>query len=73
MENTTKDPLGAEPLWTVQDLATYTKKSVESIYKLCQSNAIPYYRFGGAIRFIPKEILTYLKSRKNESRTRYGT
>lgn len=50
-----------EELWTVEELSDYLKCSRGHIYNLVCEKEIPHHKKRGMLRFIPSEILNWIK------------
>jgi excisionase family DNA binding protein len=44
---------GAEPLWTVAEVAPFLKVSRSFVYQACAAKTMPHVRVGAALRFDP--------------------
>ncbi len=62
--------IGAHPsieLLTIPEAAKLLKISVTSIRRLQQRRAIPFIKMGGSVRFVVKDLMTYIAKRRVES------
>jgi excisionase family DNA binding protein len=57
-----------EPLWTVQQVASFLSMSVSWVYKEVEANRLPCIRLGAAVRFAPEEIRRFLEGLRSASR-----
>lgn len=53
-----------DTLWTVKDVARFLRASPSWIYKLAESDQIPHFRLGSALRFEPLAIRGWLQARQ---------
>jgi len=51
-----KETHGKHPLWTVDETATFLRKSHRTIRDLVYKRRIPYRKVGKSLRFDPEEI-----------------
>lgn len=53
-----------EPLWTIRELAAYLNRRPSSgLYGWVHKSGVPYVRVGGRMRFIPDEVVSWVKGR----------
>lgn len=57
-------PLKTIPtLMTVEDVASYLKVAVQSVYRWVSQEKIPHLKVGGSLRFDPNEIQEWLRNK----------
>lgn len=57
-------PLKTIPtLMTVEDVASYLKVAVQSVYRWASQEKIPHLKVGGSLRFDPNEIQEWLNKK----------
>jgi excisionase family DNA binding protein len=61
----TYEALDAEPLWTVEDVATYLRLKQETVRMMARTNKLPALKVGKAWRFRAMEIKAMMKSNTN--------
>ena len=54
-----------EPLWTVEDVATYLRLKQETVRLMARANKIPALKVGRVWRFRSSEIKEMLSSKKS--------
>jgi excisionase family DNA binding protein len=59
---TTMEAPGAD-LWTSKEVAKYLHVSLKTVFNL-RKNGLPYLQLGGAVRFDPHEIKTFLAANR---------
>ncbi|MFC1638848.1 helix-turn-helix domain-containing protein [Patescibacteria group bacterium] len=55
-------------LLTIDDVADLFQVSKSTIYRICESRIIPFYRLRGAIRLKEEDVLGYLESQRVKPR-----
>lgn len=56
-------PSTPQPLWDVKQAATRCALSEAYIYRLVAERRIPFVKIGGALRFKPAEIESWLEAK----------
>ena len=51
-------------LWTVRDMARYTKMSRKYIYRLIETGSLPHFKLGRSVRLDPDHVESYLSQRQ---------
>jgi excisionase family DNA binding protein len=54
-------PGGAEPLWSVVDVATYLKASRSWVYQKAEAGLLPCLHLGGLLRFEPTAVRAWAR------------
>lgn len=49
-----------QPLWTVAEVAAFLQLSKDFVYKHAARGELPCRKVGGALRFVPDEIRSWL-------------
>lgn len=57
----------ADDIMTMQEVANYLKITEKTAYRLASENKIPGFKVGGSWRFNRAEIVSWAKSKQNES------
>jgi excisionase family DNA binding protein len=55
-----------QDLWTTKEVAKHLRVSLKTVFNL-RKKGLPYVQLGGAIRFAPHEIATYLANSRRLS------
>jgi excisionase family DNA binding protein len=63
-ENNITSPDAA--LWTTKEVAQHLRVSLKTVFNL-RKKGLPYVQLGGAVRFVPHEIATYLANSRRLS------
>lgn len=63
-ESTIADEIERSPTaLTVRDLTKLWQVSDETVYRLATSGVLPHFRIGGSLRFDPRQVAMWLRSR----------
>lgn len=55
-----------QDLWTTKEVAKHLRVSLKTVFNL-RKKGLPYVQLGGAVRFVPHEIATYLANSRRLS------
>jgi len=60
-------PLQEKKWWTIDDLAEYLSVKKNTVYSWISKDKIPYFRQGGLVRFLQRDIDGWMEAGKGAS------
>lgn len=64
MNTATAMPTPDEPLWTAQEVATYLRVSLSTVYNLRRAGDLPVVQVGSLYRFHPEAVRGYARGER---------